>query len=463
MKIFNVFFCVLLLSVFLSQSITAQMPAKWTSSEIHHKIEKLGFLGSVLYVAAHPDDENTRLIAYMANKEMAETAYLSLTRGDGGQNLIGTEIQELLGVIRTQELLAARRIDGGKQFFSRANDFGYSKHPDETFDIWNKEEVFSDVILTIRKFQPDIIINRFDHRTPGKTHGHHTGSAVLGLEAFGKSGDPTVYPDQLKTYSPYSASRIFFNTSWWFYGSRENFAKADKTNLFTADIGVYYPLKGKSNSEIAAESRSQHRCQGMGYSGSRGEYIEYMEWLDGSKPTKKDDVFSGIETTWNRVDKSGKLKKLTADLASNYNPLAPHESTAQLLIILSEIRNLPESIWKERKLKEVEDLLMACNGIYLDAYTTDMSLAPGEKTTVEIEAINRSPQEWFLEKITSEPNGVNKIVQEKLNNNIGLNFEEEYTIPKDSDYSSAYWLRKKGTLGMYSVEDQELIGLPISS
>ena len=446
--------------LFFVGSTFAQAPTKWTSSEIQHHIEKLGFLGSVLYVAAHPDDENTRLISYMANEKKAETAYLSLTRGDGGQNLIGTEIQELLGVLRTQELLAARRIDGGKQFFSRANDFGYSKHPDETFDIWNKEEVLSDVVMTIRKFQPDIIINRFDHRSPGTTHGHHTGSAMLGVEAFSKSGDSKAYPEQLATYPTHQASRIFFNTSWWFYGSREKFAKADKTNLFTADIGVYYPLKGKSNSEIAAESRSQHKCQGFGSTGRRGESIEYMEWLDGSRPTAKDDVFAGIDTSWDRVDKSGKIKNMVQELTRDFNPSKPYLSTAQLLEIQTAIKALESSVWKDRKLAEVNTLLTACSGLYLDVYTNQMSLAPGQKTAVEIEAINRSPEKWMLKAITSDPAGITINVNKALDNNIGQSFEEEYMIPTSSKYSAAYWLRKEGTLGMYKVEDKSLIGLP---
>ncbi len=462
MKKHNVFYTLLFAFLSIPGIVYSQAPTKWTSAEIQHQIEKLGFLGSVLYVAAHPDDENTRLIAYMANEVKAETAYLSLTRGDGGQNLIGTEIRELLGVLRTQELLAARRIDGGKQFFTRANDFGYSKHPDETFDIWNKEEVLKDVILAIRKFQPDIIVNRFDHRTPGRTHGHHTGSAMLGLEAFGKSDDKSLYPEQLTKYPAHKAERIFFNTSWWFYGSRENFAKADKTNLYTADIGVYYPLKGKSNTEIAAESRSQHKCQGFGSTGTRGESIEYMEYLDGSRPNQTEDVFSGIETSFDRIDRSGKLKELVAELASSYNPLMPHKSVDILFTIQNRIKELPASLWKERKLKEVNDIILACSGIYLDAYTRDISLAPGEKTSVRIEAINRSPVDWTLEEISSEPNGIKLMPKAKLENNKRQDFEEEFSVASDADFSSAYWLREPGTLGMYEVANENLVGLPIS-
>jgi LmbE family N-acetylglucosaminyl deacetylase len=213
--------------------LNAQAPKRYNPSDIHDAIQKLNVLASVLYVAAHPDDENTRLIAYMANEKKARTAYLSLTRGDGGQNLIGPELRELLGVIRTQELLAARRIDGGEQRFTRANDFGYSKHPNETLKIWDRKEVLGDVVWAIRTFKPDVIINRFDHRTPGTTHGHHTSSAMLSFVAFELANDANSYSDQLQFTEPWQPQRLFFNTSWWFYGSRENFEKADKSQMIT--------------------------------------------------------------------------------------------------------------------------------------------------------------------------------------------------------------------------------------
>jgi LmbE family N-acetylglucosaminyl deacetylase len=198
----------------------AQQPQKPAASEIYHNLQKLNFLGSALYIAAHPDDENTRLISYLANDVHARTAYLSLTRGDGGQNLVGPEIRELLGVIRTQELLAARRTDGGTQLFTRANDFGYSKHPDETLAIWNKDEVLSDVVRAIRKFKPDVIVNRFNHRNPGSTHGHHTSSAMLSFEAFDLVGDASKYPETANAFGAWQPKRLLFNTSWWLYGSR---------------------------------------------------------------------------------------------------------------------------------------------------------------------------------------------------------------------------------------------------
>ncbi|MDX1470349.1 MAG: PIG-L family deacetylase, partial [Flavobacteriaceae bacterium] len=279
----------LYLIFFISLFSFGQQPQKLSSAEIYESIKKLKILGSALYVAAHPDDENTRLISYLSNHEKARTAYLSMTRGDGGQNLIGPELRELLGVIRTQELLAARRIDGGEQFFTRANDFGYSKSPDETLKIWNKNEVLSDVVLAIRKFKPDVIINRFDHRTAGETHGHHTSSALLSIEAFDLAGNPSAYPNQLQETDVWQPKRLFFNTSWWFYGSRENFEKADKSNLMSIDTGVFFPSSGLSNPEIAALSRTSHKSQGFGSTGSRGEELEYIEIIKGDLPSDKTD------------------------------------------------------------------------------------------------------------------------------------------------------------------------------
>ena len=289
-------------SLFISYFLFAQQPQKPTSSEIFDQIEKLNFLGTALYIAAHPDDENTRLISYLANDVKAHTGYLALTRGDGGQNLVGPEIRELLGVIRTQELLAARRTDGGNQLFTRANDFGYSKHPDETLAIWNEKEVLSDVVRAIRKFKPDVIINRFNHRNPGSTHGHHTSSAMLSFDAFDMVGDATVYPETAKTFGVWQPKRLFFNTSWWFYGSREKFEAADKSNLVEVETGNYYPTMGLSNGEIASLSRSMHKSQGFGSTGTRGSQTEYLEFLKGDFPKNKSNLFDGIDTSWSRLE-----------------------------------------------------------------------------------------------------------------------------------------------------------------
>ena len=387
-------------------------------NQIHPKymraFKKLNFLGSVLYVAAHPDDENTRLIAYMDNHVKARTAYLSLTRGDGGQNLIGPEIRELLGVIRTQELLAARGVDGGEQFFTRANDFGYSKHPDETFDIWNKQEVLSDVVWTIRNFKPDVIINRFDHRRAGRTHGHHTASAMLSLEAFDLAYNPNSYPDQLSKTSTWQPKRLFYNTSWWRYGSRENFAKVDKSNMLNFDIGVYYPLKGVSNNELASIASSQHLCQGFGRVTTRGEQSEYIELLKGDMPLDKNNVFEGIDTSWNRIDKGSFIGPILNKVEKNFNFKDPSVHIPDLLTAYDILQTSNDEHWKAVKSKEILAIIQACAGLYLEASANTASAAPGQDIKINIEALNRSNASIELQSILVNTNQLATFKSAKL-------------------------------------------------
>lgn len=431
-----------------------------SSSAIYHKMEKLGFLGSALFIAAHPDDENTRMISWLDNKKMARTAYLSLTRGDGGQNLIGPELREQLGMIRTQELLEARNIDGGEQFFTRANDFGYSKHPDETLEIWNKDQVLSDVVQVIRKFQPDIIINRFDHRSPGTTHGHHTSSAILAVEAFDLVNDPTAYPEQLKTVDVWQPQRQFFNTSWWFYGSRDAFAKADKTNLLEIETGDFFTSSGYSNGEIAALSRSRHQSQGFGSSGSRGSSTEYLEFLKGSFPTDKSDPFSGINTTWSRIDKSGKLESAWNKLLADFDFKNPAKSVSQLLLLKKELEKLPDSYWKNIKLAETKGIILDVSGIYLNASTGQSYATAGEMVNVAIEVTNRSLEQLNFNVSSNNQLQIIKNSEGKLLKNKSDVIEAKLTIPEGQKATTPYYLESEGTLGMYEVENKNLIGLP---
>ncbi len=449
---------IIFLSLFCSTIVVAQAPKKTTSGEIFESIQKLNFLGSVLYLAAHPDDENTRLISYFANDVKAQTAYLSLTRGDGGQNLVGSEIRELLGVIRTQELLAARRIDGGQQFFTRANDFGYSKHPDETLEIWNKEEVLSDVVSVIRKFKPDVIINRFDHKTSGTTHGHHTSSAMLSVEAFDLASD-VAYKTHLNNDKVWKPKRLLFNTSWWFYGSEENFEKADKTNLISLEIGTFYKQKGLSNSEIASLSRSQHQSQGFGNTGSRGSETEFLEFLKGDFPKNK-NVFDGIDTSWNRVEGGNAIGKLLTKVAQEFDFKNPAASISELIEAYKLIQNLKDEHWKKIKIAEIKNVILACGGIYLEAVANNSSTTANSKNTIKIEAINRSKYPVSLKSVTINPlNGVeNKDIV--LVENESQQFSMEVEIPSEIKNTFPYWLSEKGSLGMYKVTDKQLISLP---
>ena len=445
----------LMILFFMSWSLVAssQGTKQLNSSEIYEEIQKFNFLGSVLYVAAHPDDENTRLISYVSRGLHARTAYLSLTRGDGGQNLIGTEIRELLGVLRSQELQMARSVDGGQQFFTRANDFGYSKHPDETLEIWNKDQVFSDLIYTIRYFKPDIIINRFDHRTPGKTHGHHTSSAMLSVEAFDKANDPKVYPEQLSKVDLWQPTRQYMNTSWWFYGSRENFAKADKTNLISVDAGAYYPTLGISNNELSALARSKHLSQGFGSAGSRGSYEEYLELLNGDMPADKADLFGDINTTWTRVKGGAAIKQLMDKVVSNYSFNDPSLSVPALLQVYDKIDQVQDDHWKQIKKEELTNLIIQCSGVFLEASVESQYATRGDSIEIMIEATNRSTLGTTISDVlinggsTGKGGPLESITENKWYHTKHLDNE----LP----FSSPYWLEKKGTLGSYEVSDMD--------
>lgn len=423
----------------------SQAPKKLSSNEIYNQIEKLNFFGKVLYVAAHPDDENTKLISYFSNHYHAETAYLSLTRGDGGQNLIGNELREKLGVIRTQELLAARRIDGGKQFFTRANDFGYSKEPNETFTIWNKQQVLEDVIQTIETFQPDIIINRFNHRTPGTTHGHHTASAILSLEAY----------ETLKT----KPKRVFFNTSWWFYGSQEKFDKANKSNLVAIDANVYFASKGLSNYEIAALSRSQHKCQGFGTTGSRGSEIEYLELLKGEMPTSG-NIFEGIDTSWNRIEGGKEIGVILNKVQENFNFNNPSVHIPELIKAYRLVLNLKDNGWKKLKQDQLSAIIEACSGLYLEAVSNQESVTKSEDFTINFEATNRSNSNAKLISVNVfNLNEIQKNEVLKFNSNFSFTIDKN-TVPSTFDYSNLFWLKEKASVGMYSVSNKSIRILP---
>ena len=442
----------------LPKLLAGQSPAPPSSIHLYNELRKLNFLGSALYIAAHPDDENTRLISYLSNHVHARTGYLSMTRGDGGQNLIGTELRELLGVLRTQELLAARGVDGGEQFFTRANDFGYSKHPDETLEIWDKQQVLSDVVRVIRHFKPDIIINRFDHRTPGSTHGHHTSSAILSTEAFSLAGDKSAFPEQLKDLEAWSPARLFFNTSWWFYGSEENFKKADKSKLVPMDIGVYYPERGLSNNEIAAMASSKHRCQGFGRLNVRGSEMEYVELLEGTMPGTP-NLFDGIDTSWERLEGGKAIEALLRPLEESFDFSDPSRHLPVLLQAYGLIQKIEDPYWKDLKTKQITSLITGVSGLYLEASSVSPHANPGEIAAVRVEAINRSgwPVRMKGYKLDDGSRSDSLI---SLPHNERVTWEAEIRIPKDVEFTDPYWLREPGSLGMYRVDDPGLIGRP---
>lgn len=438
--------------ILLSETVLAQKI--YHRGEISQMLDKLKITGSALYIAAHPDDENTRLIAYLANHEKVRTAYLSATRGDGGQNLIGKEIREKLGVIRTQELLAARRTDGGEQFFSRANDFGYSKHPDETFNIWNKDQVLSDFVRAIRKFRPDVLITRFD-TTPGITHGHHTASAALAMEAFELSGDPKAYPDQLDELEVWQPKKLFWNTSWWFY--RNTKKKMDTASMITINVGKYNPNLGKSYTEIAAESRSMHKCQGFGSAGTRGDRIEYLKQWGGEQSRS---LFGGIDLTWNRVQGGDRVLKNIELAIEKFNAFNRKDAVKYLLSARKELKNIKDKSLKEQKSQEIDEAIQAIMGLYLSLSTKNQQFSPSDSINISFEAINRSDVPIKLEEILFDTWNDAISLNTNLLNNKGISNDFSYQIPKYMDYSNPYWLDKPASLGMYTVENDELLTTP---
>lgn len=423
------------------------------ASRIKLKLKKLNFLGSVLYVAAHPDDENTRIITYMANDRLAATAYLSMTRGDGGQNLVGPEIRDLLGLIRTQELLAARRIDGGKQFFTRANDFGFSKSATETFEIWGKQEILSDVVRVYRQYQPDIIITRFppDERAG---HGHHTASAILAQEAFDVSADAPQFPELSKEFGVWKPNAIYTNTGRWWNGS----INENTPGIVSLNVGGFNSLLGESYSEIAAISRSQHKSQGFGTSGSRGYQPEFLEFVKGQKAGK--DIFENINTTWSRLKGGAKVQPLVDRANKEFNPENPSASIPVLFQLRKEISGLEPGVWKTRKLAEVEQLIQDCLGLYISSKASNYWIAPAQQVTVNFEIVNRSAVSISLEKIQAPDLAMDSVFSAVLKNDVPITFKSIKAILPSKAYSDPYWLREVHTTGLFTVKDPQLIGKP---
>lgn len=435
--------------------LNAQPSPALSSSEILQGLKKLNTVGSVLYVAAHPDDENTRLLAYLAGEKKLRTGYLSLTRGDGGQNLIGKEQGELLGLIRTQELLAARRTDGAEQFFTRANDFGYSKNPEETFTFWNKDSILSDVVLTIRTFKPDVIICRFPTTGEGG-HGHHTASAILAIEAFDAAADPKKFPEQLHYTEVWQAKRIFWNT--FNFGST-NTTSPDQLKI---DVGVFNPLTGKSYGEIAAESRSMHKSQGFGSAKQRGSMTEYFKLLKGD--STKGDLLSGINTGWNRMNGTELLQRNIEDCIKSFNPEAPQNSISALVTIHKQLQALDSKneqlrYWKTQKLKETETLLFACSGLWLEASTAAYYGIPGQAIRVSAQLVNRNKTDVTLKGISFFEKSDTSMTL-RLQQNEMYTFTRNEVISPELPYSGPYWLNEKHDPGLYTVKNRAWIGKP---
>jgi len=444
-----------LLFAFLSFQIRAQVP-NLSSSEIYQGIKKLNVLGSVLHIAAHPDDENTLMLSYMSKDQLVRTGYLSLTRGDGGQNLIGAEQGYNIGVIRTQELLGARKIDGAQQFFSRAYDFGFSKTRNETLNFWDRNKVLGDVVWMIRKFQPDVIITRFPP-DPRAGHGHHQTSAYLAEEAFKLAADPNSYPDQLKYVKVWQAKRLVWNT--FTPGFTNKKPEGEKNPYISVEIGGYNPTLGKSYTEIAAESRSQHKSQGFGSSPVRGERIDYFLHKEG-EPAEK-GLFDDIDITWNRVPGSQKVKTLVSDAIANYKIENPASSIPALLKINQELVKLDSSnIYVKAKKQEICELLIQCAGLFFETNPSDFSAVAGDVAAIRISLVKRSEYPVKLISLRWTGSKSDSAVNLFLGSNEMNAFAVKAHLPENLKTTQPYWLEKPIDKGIFQIDNQLDIGYP---
>ena len=417
------------------------------ASAILQDLQSFREMGSALYVAAHPDDENTQLITYLARGRHYRTAYLSLTRGDGGQNVLGPEFGEQLGVIRTQELLAARRVDGGRQFFSHALDFGFSKTPDETLRIWDRQQVLADVVRVIRTFRPDVVIARFSP-TAGNTHGHHTASAILAVEAFKLCGDPKAFPDQLTDLAPWQPKRILLN--------------GRGGGSVVLDIGGNDPVSGEPFGKLAARSRSMHKTQGFGNfvgggGGGAGARADFT-LLAGEPMTK--DILDGVDTTWARVPGGAEIGTLADDTIVHFDPRHPSASLPALLTLRQRLAALHGDPPVDEKRELLDRIVAACLGLTVQTTIAQAEIVPGESLKMEhtVTLHSDTPVRWTAVRyptIAAQAAGAGA-----LQSDTPVMRDATQTLPASTPPSQPYWLREDGTAGMFRVDDPKLIGRP---
>ncbi len=434
----------LALAVAAALAVPAWGEPATSAGEVWRGLEKLRVLGSVLYIAAHPDDENTTLLAYFARGRQLRTAYLSLTRGDGGQNLIGAEQAPLLGVIRTQELLAARAIDGAEQFFTRAVDFGYSKSAEETLSVWGRDEVLADVVRVLRTFKPDVVITRFP-ATGDAGHGHHTASAILAAEAFAAAGDPTRFPDQVKELGTWRPRRLFWNA----WRPQLEGRTPEMPRLLTLDLGVFDPVRGESFAELAARARSMHKSQGFGAAPRRGALPNYLEQLAG-EPAQRDPM-EWIDTTWGRVPGGRAVDAALLEAQKAFDLRNPAAVVPALLAARRAMAALPAGHWVEIKRREVETLILAASGVWVEATAKQRWLAPGDTLNLSATVVNRGPLPVVLRAV--EMAGAEPVTRgEVLPANQPVEIPLTVGLPGDAPVSAPEWLRRPPLPGLYQVE-----------
>ncbi|UBM59218.1 PIG-L family deacetylase [Marinilongibacter aquaticus] len=426
------------------------------TGRILHRLEKLKVLGSALYVAAHPDDENTLLLTWLSNEQKVRTAYIALTRGDGGQNLLGTEKGEFAGLLRTNELLGARSVDGGQQFFSRANDFGYTKTTEEALATWGEDLILGDLVYRIRKFRPDVIITRFppDQRAG---HGHHSASSLLAEKAFDAAADPKAFPEQLKEVHTWQAKRLVWN----FYNRGfTNTPPDDDSQFIQVDIGGYNALLGASYGEIGAKARSMHKSQGFGAALSRGHRTEVLRHTKGE--AAKENLFDGIDLSWGRVQGGKEIGEMIDGIIQSFDPKMPEQSIPQLSQVLNKMKNLEQSDLVKDKIQEVQELLLECSGLYTEFVLEDYAYTPGATLKGNIELTNRRPTDITLQSVDIPALSFHEDKAYTLEPNKTVRVHIEAKLPSDFPITQPYWLWDDHPLGHYVLHDEKLKGMPMN-
>jgi len=348
-------------------------------------------------------------------------------------------------LIRTEELLAARRIDGAEQFFTRAIDFGYSKTAEETLRLWNHEAVLGDVVWVIRRFQPDVIVLRFSG-TGRDGHGHHQASALLAQEAFRAAADPARFPEQLKYTTIWQAKRLLWNS----------FAGAGQTGL-TVETGDYNPVLGFSYAEIGAMARSQHRTQGFGAPERKGASQNHLVHLAGERASR--DVFDGIDLSWRRVEGGSVVADLLAKVKAALVPEAP-ERIIPLLVEARRAMKRLGGVWASRKIEELDQVIALASGLWLDAAAERETAVPGTEVKLTATAVNRSHLPMRLVSVRFEPAAELEARQVpiELAYNVPAVISAVWKVPGEHPYSEPYWLAVAPRGNMYTVRDQHLVG-----
>ncbi len=462
------FWTALVVAILVGSTDAGQAAEPPSGAAILQELRSFATTGSVLYVAAHPDDENTQVITYMARGRGYRTAYLSLTRGDGGQNLLGPQLGETLGVARTQELLAARRLDGGRQYFTRAKDFGYSKNAEETLTVWDRQAIVGDIVKVIREFRPDVIITRFSPK-PAPTHGHHTASAVLAVEAFKLAGDPTAFSEQLRELKPWQARRIVQNVG---RGPNANPGAGvaiagwpadvpDGPGVVKIDVGVRDPLTGESFASIAARSRGMHKTQGFGINDppvNEGPRVEPFVLLDGESPTK--DLMDGVDTTWNRVPGGAEIARSTEEEIAKFDGQDVPGRLRALLAIRRRLAALPADPLVTDKREQLDRIIQASLGLEVDTVVDRAEAVPGETVKLRHTAIVHAPfpVRWTAVRYPAAHRVMAKTASLRPRQPVVR--ETSQAVPSNALPTQPYWLRTEGTAGLFDMDDPSLIGRP---